>query len=151
MKIVQAMATGVVAREGPFDQIYCLEVLEHLYEEQARETLAFFAQAANPGADLFLTTPNARSPWPLIEWTLDALQLVPTLAEAQHLTLFTRRTLRRAVEASGWQVVDIGAFNGVAPFLAPISEALAMAAERLEARTGLVMPYNLLYCRARRR
>ena len=70
-------------------------------------------------------------------WTLDALQLVPTLAEAQHLTLFTHRTLRRAVEASGWQVIDIGAFNGVAPFLAPISEALARATERLEARTGL--------------
>ncbi len=140
-----------MAREGPFDQIYCLEVLEHLYEQQARETLAFFAQSASPGADLFLTTPNARSAWPFIEWTLDALQLVPTLAEAQHLTLFTHRTLQRAVEASGWQVVDVGAFNGIAPFLAPLSEPLARATERLEARTGLVMPYNLLYCRAQRR
>jgi 2-polyprenyl-3-methyl-5-hydroxy-6-metoxy-1,4-benzoquinol methylase len=139
-----------IEREGPFDQFYCLEVLEHLYEEQAVETLRLFARAAAPGAELFVTTPNARSAWPLIEWALDRLQLVPTLNEAQHLTLFTRTTLARAMNAAGWAVADLGTFNGVAPFLAPISEGLARAAERAEFRSGHALPYNLLYCRATR-
>lgn len=140
----------LIAREGPFDQFYCLEVLEHLYEEQAVETLRLFATAAAPDAELLVTTPNARSAWPLIEWTLDRLHLVPTLDEAQHLTLFTRGSLTRAMHAAGWSVQEIGTFNGIAPFVAPISERLARAAERVELRTAGVMPYNLLYCRARR-
>jgi 2-polyprenyl-3-methyl-5-hydroxy-6-metoxy-1,4-benzoquinol methylase len=137
--------------EGPFDQIYCLEVLEHLYYEQAIETLTVFARAARPGAQLFVTTPNARSAWPVIEWTLDRLQLVPTLDEEQHLTLFTRRMLRHAMAAAGWQVLELGTFNGVAPFIAPLSEKVARAAERVEFATSTVMPWNLLYARASRR
>jgi len=139
-----------IVDEGPFDQFYCLEVLEHLYEEQAIETLRLFANAAAPGAEVFVTTPNARSAWPLIEWTLDRLRLVPTLDEAQHLTLFTRRTLAAAFARAGWEVVDIGTFNGVAPFLAPLSEGLARGAEAIEFRTRTVLPWSLLYCRAKR-
>ena len=33
-----------IVDEGPFDRVYCLEVLEHLYEEQAVETLRLFAR-----------------------------------------------------------------------------------------------------------
>jgi 2-polyprenyl-3-methyl-5-hydroxy-6-metoxy-1,4-benzoquinol methylase len=134
--------------EGPFDQIYCLEVLEHLYEEQAVATLRLFAMAARPGAELLVTTPNARSAWPAIEWTLDRLGLVPTLDEAQHLNLFNRRTLVRAMASSGWRVTEIGTFNGVAPFLAPISERVARLIERGEFALRRVAPFNLLYCRA---
>lgn len=137
-----------IVSEGPFDKIYCLEVLEHLYEEQAVETLRVFARAAAPGGRLFVTTPNARSAWPFIEWSLDRLQMVPTLGEMQHLTLFTRPMLRRAMDAAGWRVEQIGAFNGVAPFLAPLSERLARAAERIEFATGTKMPWNLLYAQA---
>jgi 2-polyprenyl-3-methyl-5-hydroxy-6-metoxy-1,4-benzoquinol methylase len=139
-----------IEKQGPFDQFYCLEVLEHLYEEQAVETLRLFARAAKTGAELFVTTPNLRSAWPLIEWTLDRLKLVPTLDEAQHLTLFTRRRLARAMDEAGWRVEEVGTFNGVAPFVAPISERLARAIESAEFSTAHCMPYNLLYCRARR-
>jgi 2-polyprenyl-3-methyl-5-hydroxy-6-metoxy-1,4-benzoquinol methylase len=135
--------------QGPFDQIYCQEVLEHLYEEQAVETLCLFARAAAPGAELFVTTPNARSAWPLIEWTLDRLHLVPTLAEAQHLTAFTRRSLSRALQVAGWQVEKLGTFNGVAPFVAPLSESFARGVESLEWHAGGLLPLNLLYCKAR--
>jgi 2-polyprenyl-3-methyl-5-hydroxy-6-metoxy-1,4-benzoquinol methylase len=137
--------------EGPFDQIYCLEVIEHLYEEQAIETLRLFARAAAPQAQLFVTTPNARSAWPLIEWSLDRLHLVPTLNEAQHLTRFSRKTLIRALDLAGWTVDEIGTFNGAAPFVAPLAESLALAAERMEFRLRRALPLNLLYGRARRR
>lgn len=139
-----------IVDEGPFDQIYCLEVVEHLYEEQAVSTLELFARAAAPGAELFLTTPNVRSAWPAIEWTLDRLGLVPQLDEAQHLTLFTKRLLRDACARAGWSVVDMGTFNGVAPFLAPLSEGLARTMEGVEFGTRHLLPWNLLYCRARR-
>lgn len=133
---------------GPFDQIYCLEVIEHLYPEQAVATLRLFREAAAGDGELFVTTPNRQSAWPLIEWTLDRLQLVPTLDEAQHLTLFTRAALRRSLAAAGWRVDEMGSFNGVAPFLAPLSESLARGVERLEFAGRRVLPLNLLYARA---
>jgi 2-polyprenyl-3-methyl-5-hydroxy-6-metoxy-1,4-benzoquinol methylase len=139
-----------IVDEGPFDHIVCCEVLEHLYLEHAQETLAIFARAAAPGATLVLTTPNVRSGWPLIEWALDRSGLVPTLDEAQHLTLFSRGVLGECCRRAGWDVEEIGAFNGVAPFLAPISEPLACAVERAEFAHRLWLPLNLLYCRARR-
>ena len=137
-----------IVDEGPFDQIYCLEVLEHLYEEQAVETLRLFARAARPGAEVFVTTPNVRSAWPLIEWTLDRLTLVPTLDEAQHLTLFSRPSLAHAFESAGWRVAEIGAFNGVAPFVAPLAERAALAVENVEFAGRRLLPLNLLYARA---
>jgi 2-polyprenyl-3-methyl-5-hydroxy-6-metoxy-1,4-benzoquinol methylase len=137
-----------IVDEGPFDQIYCLEVLEHLYEEQAVETLRLFARAARPGTEVFVTTPNVRSAWPLIEWALDRFSLVPTLDEAQHLTLFSRRSLAHAFESAGWRVVETGAFNGVAPFIAPLTESAALAIEKLEFLGRRLLPLNLLYARA---
>lgn len=139
-----------IVDEGPFDYIVCAEVLEHLYPEQAEATLALFARAAAPDATLVLTTPNVRSAWPVIEWALDRSGLVPTLDEAQHLTLFSRSHLRRCCESTGWRVEDIGAFNGLAPFLSPVSESLALAAERAEFAGRRWIPASLLYCRARR-
>ena len=86
----------------------------------------------------------------MIEWGLDRLQLVPTLDQAQHLTGFTRRTLAATCESAGWVIHEMGTFNGVAPFLAPLGEGLALAVERAEFATRRHMPWNLLYCRARR-
>lgn len=135
---------------GPFDQIYCLEVLEHMYEEQAVETLRLFAQSAGADAELFVTTPNRRSAWPLIEWGLDRSGLVPALEEAQHLNCFTQNSLTRALRSAGWVVDEIGTFNGLAPFAAVIGEPIAMLAERVEFACRHVLPLNLLYARAKR-
>ena len=137
--------------EGPFDQLVCLEVIEHLYPEQADATLALLSRAAAPGADLFVTTPNQRSAWPLIEWLLDQSGLVPTLDQAQHLTFFHRRSLSMALERAGWQITEMGTFNGMAPFAAPLGETVARAIERAEFRARHWAPWNLLYCLARRR
>lgn len=137
--------------EGPFDQIVCFEVLEHLYLEQAEATLALFARASAPGARLLLTTPNRHSAWPAIEWLLDRSGLVPTLAGTQHLTLLSRRMLVDVVERAGWRVEEVGSFNGLAPFVAPLGEALARHVESLEFRARRWAPFNLLYCRAARR
>jgi 2-polyprenyl-3-methyl-5-hydroxy-6-metoxy-1,4-benzoquinol methylase len=137
-----------VVDEGPFDQIVCLEVVEHLYLEQTEAALALFARAAAPGARLFITTPNARSAWPVVEWLLDRSGLVPTLDEVQHLTLFSKPLLAATCARAGWRVEDIGSFNGVAPFLASLGPKIAAAAESAEFAARRWAPLNLLYCLA---
>jgi hypothetical protein len=105
-----------------------------------------FYKLANPGAQLFITTPNYRSAWPLIEWLLDRFGLVATLDEAQHVTHFTKQRLVAMCEHAGWTVRQIGTFNGVAPFLAPISRRLALGLEQIEFLLNRALPQNLLFC-----
>jgi 2-polyprenyl-3-methyl-5-hydroxy-6-metoxy-1,4-benzoquinol methylase len=130
----------------PFDKIYSIEVIEHLYEDQVAGVLSLFYKLANPGGQLFLTTPNYRSAWPVIEWLLDRFRLVATLDEAQHITHFTKRKLRAMCERVGWRVLHIGSFNGVAPFVAPISYRLALGMEKIEFLLKRACLQNLLFC-----
>lgn len=132
--------------ERAFDRIYCIEVIEHLYEEQVAEILAFFRQITNSGGSLFVTTPNYRSLWPIIEWLMDSFGLAAKMDEAQHVTHFTRSKLVKMCERTGWRVSHIGTFNGIAPFIAPVSHRLALGAERIEFRFNQVLPQNLLFC-----
>jgi 2-polyprenyl-3-methyl-5-hydroxy-6-metoxy-1,4-benzoquinol methylase len=129
-----------------FNRIYCVEVVEHLYEHQLAEVLSLFHKMTNPGGQLFLTTPNYHSAWPLIEWLLDRFALVATLDEVQHVTHFNKRTLCAMCEHAGWRVHQIGTFNGLAPFLAPISRRLALGIEKIEFLLNNVLPQNLLFC-----
>jgi hypothetical protein len=82
----------------------------------------------------------------LIEWLLDRFGLVATLDEAQHVTHFTKCRLVAACEHAGWTVRHIGTFNGVAPFLAPISRRLALGLEQIEFLLNRALPENLLFC-----
>ena len=132
--------------DKPFDRIYCIEVVEHLYEHQVAEILSLFRELTNPGAQLFLTTPNYRSAWPLIEWLLDRFALVAKMHEAQHVSRFTKRKLSAMCERTGWRVRRIGTFNGVAPFIAPISRRLAIGIEEIEFLFNRILPQNLLFC-----
>ncbi len=135
---------------APFDGLYCVEVLEHLYYNQALETLRLFHDVAKPNGRLFATTPNYLSLWPVIEWSLDRLQLVPQLAGDQHVSKFTKRRLADACSSAGWRVEEIGTFNGFAPFVAPLSYSLARQMERVEMGLRTLLPMNILYCVCRK-
>jgi 2-polyprenyl-3-methyl-5-hydroxy-6-metoxy-1,4-benzoquinol methylase len=132
--------------DKPFDRIYCIEVIEHLFERQVADVLSLFYKLAKPGGQLFVTTPNYQSAWPLIESLLDRFELVAKLDEVQHVTHFTKRKLSEMCERTGWTVHRIGTFNGLAPFLAPISHRLALGLEQVEFLLNRALPQNLLFC-----
>lgn len=129
-----------------FDRIYSIEVLEHLHAEQAVDVLARFRQLIRPGGELLLTTPNYHSFWPVIEKLLDRTQLVPHLKGDQHIICFSRSKLQKACDRSGWTIVRSGSFNGLAPFLSPLSHKVALLTEEIEIRLGKFLPNNLLFC-----
>ncbi|PYI95879.1 MAG: hypothetical protein DMF00_15480 [Verrucomicrobia bacterium] len=95
--------------DEPFNRIYCIEVVEHLYEHQVAEVLSLFHKMTNPGGQLFLT-------------------------------------LAATCERAGWRVHRIGTFNGLAPFLAPISHGFALGIEKVEFLLNRALPQNLLFC-----
>lgn len=122
--------------EETFDQAYCLEVIEHIYEPQVRVLLAKLARLLKPGGRLLVTTPNYHSLWPLIEWGLDAFKLAPRMKDHQHVLKLTRARLRAVGQAAGLEEACIGRFCGLAPFTSVLSWRLASAVNRLEDRLG---------------
>jgi len=110
------------------------------------DVLSLFHKLTNAGGQLFLTTPNYRSAWPIIEWALDRLALAAKMDEVQHVTHFTKRKLTAICERAGWRVHHIGTFNGLAPFVAPISRRLALGMEKIEFSLSRLLPQNLLFC-----
>jgi 2-polyprenyl-3-methyl-5-hydroxy-6-metoxy-1,4-benzoquinol methylase len=136
-------------QDRKFDCIYCIEVLEHMHMRQAVDVLIGFRRLAKAGARLLLTTPHKNSLWPVIEWALDKAKLVPHLSGDQHLSCYSKSEIRRACEMSRWKVVEIGTFNGLAPFASHVSYNGALRLEALEMKFGNILPGNLVFCLCR--
>lgn len=118
--------------EGGVDKIYCLEVIEHIYMEQTGAMLDEFWRKLRPGGKIFLTTPNYRSVWPLIEWAMDRSGLFPVMAGHQHVEHYNRRKLRAVCERHGFRITDMRTMCLLSPWLSPISRRLAAAALSVE-------------------
>ena len=138
----EGLVDGQFETDRPVDKFYCLEVLEHIYLDQGRQMLSNFHGALRPEGAVFLTTPNYRSFWPVIEWLLDRLRLVPRLVEDQHVELYHRRKLRKLAESAGFRVDRVLTTCFVAPWLAPLSWNLALKAHHFE--TGSIFPGTIL-------
>jgi SAM-dependent methyltransferase len=93
--------------EGSFDVVTLFDLLEHTADPQA--TLGACRRVLRPGGLLVVTTPNIDGLVPRVTWWLFARTLGawdhPT--PPWHLVQFSRRTLRRALEGSGFEVVAL--------------------------------------------
>lgn len=144
-----ALVDELASPPSSFDRIYCLELVEHLYPEQAAVLLARLHYLTRPGGTLLLTTPNYRGLWPLLEWALDRSGRVPRLAGDQHVSRWHRRSLSQVLTSSGWEIERVATFSTFAPFASVLGWRLAQGLSRVEDR--LDFPFgNLLMalCRA---
>ena len=119
------------------NKIAFTEVIEHIYPDQARATLRRFHEALPSGGRLVVSTPNARSLWPAIEWTLDRLALVPHMADDQHVASYTPASLAALGEEVGFRRREVRTVHLLAPWLAPINWGLAERMHALEQRRPL--------------
>lgn len=127
------------------DKIYCLELIEHIYEEQAEQMLLLFNQYLRTGGKVLLTTPNYHGIWGPIEWIMDRFKLAPQFAEHQHVARYHRKKLVDICERAGFKVVICGTTCFSAPWLAAASFPLANRLNRIE--TGAGNPFGaILFC-----
>jgi 2-polyprenyl-3-methyl-5-hydroxy-6-metoxy-1,4-benzoquinol methylase len=131
----------------PVDKIYCLEMIEHIHTHEAIEMLAVFRDSLKPGGRLYLTTPNGRSMWPVIEWLMDTLHLAPQMADYQHLARYSPASLPGLCTSAGFDVERVVTTCFAAPWLAPLSWNLALRANRAETGSPLGA---ILVCIARK-
>jgi 2-polyprenyl-3-methyl-5-hydroxy-6-metoxy-1,4-benzoquinol methylase len=136
LEFIQTTVEGLDFREETFGEIYCLELIEHIHEHQTAALLAKSRLLLAEGGRLFVTTPNYRGLWPLLEWFMDKTGAAPQMADEQHVAHYNRRKLRNMLETAGFQVVQLRTFSTFAPFLA-FWLRLADFANAIECRLNL--------------
>jgi 2-polyprenyl-3-methyl-5-hydroxy-6-metoxy-1,4-benzoquinol methylase len=120
-----------------FDRIAFLEVIEHVYEGQARAILKIFRRLLRPGGRLVISTPNLRSLWPIIEWTLDRIPLTAKMKEEQHVTGYHSSSLAGLIATAGFKLVESRQLFVLSPWVAAVSWRCAEKLYYLERRSNI--------------
>jgi len=130
----QGLVDDRVEIPRPADKIYCLELIEHIYCEQGLEMLRLFHDYLKPGGAVFLTTPNYRSIWPVVEWMLDHFTGTPRLDHDQHVCRYHPSVLRTLSADAGFTVRSLKTVSFLAPWFAPVSWRLALTLHKIDSR-----------------
>ncbi|GAC1308816.1 MAG: hypothetical protein NVS2B3_18870 [Vulcanimicrobiaceae bacterium] len=67
------ITAGLPGRDGAFDVLICMEVLEHL--ERSDLALANIMRALRPGGHLVMSSPNRNNRFPIYRWEVDATHI----------------------------------------------------------------------------
>ena len=112
-----------LADQGPFDEIICTEVLEHIKGD--RQVVDGFFELLAPGGSLLVTTPNAEHPWHA-SFPLDEDETGGHVRPG-----YTPQSYRELFEPAGFEVVEISGLGG------PVRQAVNNRIIRGEEAFGL--------------
>jgi len=131
--------------EASIDGIAFLEVIEHITVQQAIQVLHSFSRILKKGGLLVISTPNRKSAWPLLEYTMDLLRLAPRLKDDQHEQLYSGKQLQAIAAKAGLTAIKKQRINFIAPWLAIFSQKLALRTHSWEERQNWTPGALLLY------
>ncbi|MGZ9234176.1 MAG: class I SAM-dependent methyltransferase [Anaerolineales bacterium] len=135
----QAVGELLPLADASFDCILLSEVIEHL--EAPQISIREAVRVLRPGGRLLITTPNYRSFWPLMEWTIDRLNMAPKMAGEQHISRFHLSSLKKMFVDSGLEIEYAGSIYNLSPFLSMVSaeQANRQLQRELASRSALGM------------
>ena len=138
LKFKKCLADEINYKDGSISKIVFLEVIEHIYENQAKLVMKRFHRLLKKGGRVVISTPNYHSSWPVVEFLLDKLKLVPHLSGQQHVVKYTPYKLMTLGYRTGFKTISKHSVNFIAAWLNTFSNSLAKKMHALEARN----PYN---------
>ncbi len=120
---VQSIGEHLPVASNSLDCVILSEVIEHLEEPAASIDEA--SRVLRPGGRLLITTPNYRSFWPIMEWTVDRMNMAPKMGGEQHISKFHPANLRDLITRCGLGLEYFGTIYTFSPFVSPLFPKLA--------------------------
>jgi ubiquinone/menaquinone biosynthesis C-methylase UbiE len=117
---IQSVGELLPLPDASFDCVILSEVIEHL--EAPQISICEAARVLRPGGRLFVTTPNYRSFWPLMEWIVDRMNMAPKMAGEQHISRFHPASLQQLLKECKLVPEYFGTIYDLSPFLSLISQ-----------------------------
>ncbi len=121
---VQSIGELLPLADSSVDCAILSEVIEHL--EAPHASIREATRVLRPGGRLLITTPNYRSLWPLMEWTVDRLNMAPKMGGEQHISKFDPTLLRNLMRECGLHAEYFGTIYLLSPFTSIIFPRWAM-------------------------
>ena len=136
---IQSIGESLPLADSSVDSVILSEVIEHL--EAPQISIREATRVLRPGGRLLVTTPNYRSFWPLMEWTVDRLNMAPKMGGEQHISKFDPASLRMLMRDCGLRADYFGTIYLLSPFISMLSAGWAMKqlAGELKSRSSLGM------------
>tara|TARA_B100001939_G_C16841612_1_gene573343 strand:+ start:64 stop:774 length:711 start_codon:yes stop_codon:yes gene_type:complete len=102
-------------KNNSLDSISIIELVEHLPLKKINKLLNNCHKCLKKGGEIYITTPNYLSLWPVLEIILNMISDVTY--EDQHITKFNRFSIDKIINKKKFQIKYITSFLLVAPFL----------------------------------
>ena len=120
--------------DNSFDFVTSIEVFEHLHPYDGHKRLVDIQRVLKKDGRLLVTTPNYKSPWPIIERGLNRIS--PVKYQNQHINKFTPNSFIKFIESAGYEICEVSTLYLMAPFTAVISVSLANSLHTLERKAN---------------
>ena len=98
--------------------------------------------------EIYITTPNYLSLWPILEIVLNLISSVSY--EDQHITKFNRFNIKKIVDQRKFKIVSIKSFILIGPFLSFISFSFFKKFSFIDKVLTYIFPGNLIFLKIKK-
>ena len=114
---------GYPIDDNKFDLVTSIEFIEHVSADSCKKNLLEMKRCLKRGGKIIITTPNYNSMWPILEYIVSHITKENYLE--QHITHYTKETLRKVMEDSGFVNIKIESYIFLSPFFIYLSNKLS--------------------------
>lgn len=147
IELVKISPNKRALKDNYFDKVIMSEVIEHL--ENPDLIIKECYRVLKPNGILFVTTPNYRSFWPILETLSDIFKMTPKMRGEQYISKFNKPKLKKILKKSDFKVMKVGTFYTSSPFLSILSSKIADWAFKFETKHEII-PGMLIYALAKK-
>jgi len=135
-------------KKNSLDSISIIELIEHLSLKQIKQLLNNCHSCLKKNGEIYITTPNYLSFWPLLEVFLN---LISDLSyEHQHITKFNKFNIKKIINLKKFKVESINSFILFGPFLSFISFNLYKKFSLIDKVLTKFFPGNLIFIKIKK-
>ena len=130
------------------DSISMIELIEHIDNKDLTHLLKECKRVLNKNGNIYLSTPNYLSLWPILEFFLNKVS--PVDYKHEHINKFNKKRLASVMRKNGFQILELNSFILFSPFLAFISFKLSKAMIVFDNFLTKFLPGFLIFCRLKK-